>query len=792
MLSAYRVVDVTDHRGQLAGMILAGLGAEVILAEPPEGSPARRRGDGLEWWAYNRGKSSVVCATDDELLELVRGADVLLDSGGRFDPAEMAALNPSLVHVTVSAYGSDGPKSGWAASDLTILAAGCAQALNGDSDRAPVRTSVPQAWLHAGAEAAVGALLALTERNRSGLGQHVDVSAQQAVMQAGIPGVLLTPNDNPEAQRTSGGILVGPVHLQFVYPALDGYVSITLLFGSMIGPFTRRLMHWVHEAGHCDESLRDWDWDAFGLRLAMDPAGAEELEVVKAAITELTRTRTKAELFAEAQRRRILLAPVSTAAELVADEHLRARGYWQHVDGRTCPGPFVKSTAGEIPVLHAPPALGALADGALHRTAARRTAADAAGATTTTAADVDGSTATLPLAGLNVVDLTWVFAGPLTTRVLADFGATVVKVEGPAHPDASRGGGGALRGDFGLEGSVAFAHFNCGKLGLSLDLNTAAGRTVLLDLVRWADVLIESFTPGVMQAWGLGYDALRGVNPRLVMMSTSLMGQSGPQSEFAGFGNLAGAISGFYELTGWPDRAPAGPFLAYTDYIAPRYSVAALLAALDWRRHTGLGQHLDLSQAEASIHFLAPAILDHCVNGAQPTRMGNADAFLEPHGVYPCTGDDCWVAIACETDEQRRSLATALGIADHRRDGLAREPRPCVRITDDELSAWTATRSIAEVEQLLQGHGVPVHGVQNSAACWADPQLRHRQHYLTVDHPVHGSCVVEAPRVVLSRTPGVVRRAGPSMGEHNDIVLRELLGYDDDRVTELVIEGALG
>jgi crotonobetainyl-CoA:carnitine CoA-transferase CaiB-like acyl-CoA transferase len=259
------------------------------------------------------------------------------------------------------------------------------------------------------------------------------------------------------------------------------------------------------------------------------------------------------------------------------------------------------------------------------------------------------------------------------------------------------------------------------------------------------------------------------------MMSTTLMGQSGPLSAFAGFGNLAGAISGFYELTGWPDRAPAGPFLAYTDYDAPKYSVASLLAALDWRRRTGCGQHLDLSQAEASIHFLAPAILDHVVNGTNPTRMGNADAFLHPHGVHRCAGDDCWVAIACETSGQRDALAGIVG-----------------SLSEDAISAWTTGRTIADVERALQAVGVPVHGVQNSAACWADTQLQHRRHYLTVDHPVHETCVVEGPRVVLSRTPGVVRRAGPAMGEHNDDVLRGVLGYDDDRITDLVIAGALG
>src|SRR5215203_5084966 len=358
MLSAYRVIDATDHRGQVAGMMLAGLGAEVVLAEPPGGAAHRRRGDGLEFWAYNRGKQSVVCATDDDVLDLVRDADVLLDSGGRFDPDTVAAVNPAAVHVTVSAFGRDGPKSGWAASDLTILAAGCSQALNGDSDRPPVRTSVPQAWLHAGAEAAVGALLALTERATSGRGQHVDVSAQQAVLQAAIPGVLLAPNDNPEAQRTSGGILTGPVHLQFVYPASDGYVSITLLFGTMIGPFTARLMAWVHDEGHCPAAMRDWDWPAFGLRLATAEEGPAELEAVKAAITAMTSRHTKAELFAAARRRRVLLAPVTTPSELVAMEHLRARGYWDDVDGRVCPGPFVKSSAWDLPTLGAPPAVG--------------------------------------------------------------------------------------------------------------------------------------------------------------------------------------------------------------------------------------------------------------------------------------------------------------------------------------------------------------------------------------------------------------------------------------------------
>jgi benzylsuccinate CoA-transferase BbsF subunit len=368
-----------------------------------------------------------------------------------------------------------------------------------------------------------------------------------------------------------------------------------------------------------------------------------------------------------------------------------------------------------------------------------------------------------------------VYAGPLATRVLADFGATVVKVEGPVRFDGTRAGGGNVRKDYGREGSLVFAHLNAGKLGLTVDLNTERGREVLLDLVRWADVLVESYTPGTMHNWGVGYESLRTVNPGLVMLSTTLMGQSGPLADYAGFGNLAAAMAGFYELTGWPDRSPAGPFVAYTDYVSPRFAVAAVLAALDWRRRTGIGQHLDLSQAEASIHFLGAAIAQFATDGVGPTRVGNSDGFLHPHGVFPGAGEDRWVAIACENDEHRRALAAVIG-----------------ELSDAAITAWCKERGIDEIVTTLQSRGVPVHGVQNSGECWTDPQLVHRDHFVTVPHPVHDQCIIEGPRVVLSRTPGRTLRAGPALGEHNDVVLREILGYDDARIAELAIDGVLG
>ena len=793
MFEAYRILDLTDHRGAMAGNILGSLGAEVVLVEGPGGrgrgrGPVAADGTSLEWWALRRGAKSIVIRNHDELLSLVASADVLIESpdpGLALDVAEISALNPSLVHATITPFGASGPKAGWAASDLTIAAASCQAAITGDSDRAPVRISVPQAWLHAGGQAATGIALALAERRRTGLGQHVDVSAQQALMQTAFPGIVSACNDHVMTYRTSGGILVRNYHLQFVYPAADGHVSITLLFGDTIGRFTARLMEWVHETGHCDVSMRDIDWIEFGLRLFTEPEIApQQLEDAKVAIAAFTSSMTKAELFEEAQRREVLLAPVLTPGELVDVEHLREREFWSQRDDPAlgavvAPGDWVKPSAGGLPDRGLLPELDQHSD-----------EVRAPGRTPIRPADPSAS-GPRPLDGLKVVDTTWVYAGPFTTRLLADFGATVIKVEGPQRFDASRSGGGGLNGDVSPDASIQFGTLNAGKMGVTLDLNVEEGRAVFRDLVEWADVLVESYTPGTMEAWGLGYDALRGLNPSLVMLSTSLMGQTGPLSTFAGFGNLAGAISGFYEVTGWPDRAPAGPFLAYTDYIVPNFMVPLLCAALEERDRTGTGQHLDFAQAEASIHFLSSAVLEHTINGAARTRAGNADSQFVPHSMYPCEGDDDWVAVVCETDRQWRDLAGALGRPELA-DLPADERRRREAEIDEAVSAWTSGRSSADAQDALQAVGVPAHRVQNADGCFADPQLDHRGHWMTVEHPTHERMVVEAPRFQLSRTPHHVARSGPTLGEHNDHVLRDVLGYDDDRVVELAIAGAIG
>jgi crotonobetainyl-CoA:carnitine CoA-transferase CaiB-like acyl-CoA transferase len=400
----------------------------------------------------------------------------------------------------------------------------------------------------------------------------------------------------------------------------------------------------------------------------------------------------------------------------------------------------------------------------------------------------------LPLAEVRVLDFMWAMAGPAATRVLADYGATVVRVESTRHFDTARTIGPYHNAQPGPEHSGLYLNLNAGKLGVILDLSKPAGRTVVLDLVRWADVVTESFSPKTMRAWGLDYESLRRVKSDLIMLSTCLMGQSGPLSTFAGFGNLAAAISGFYNLAGWPDRPPAGPFGAYTDTVAPRFTAVAILAALDYRRRTGQGQYIDQSQAESTLHFLGPAILDYTVNGRVQGRVGNCDPAMAPHGVYPTTGEDCWVAIAVAHHGQWQALCAAMGrlelLGDERFATL--EARLAHQNALDAIVAtWTKGHDMHAVEALLQARGVPASAVQNSRELYADPQLAHRGHFVRLPHPIHGMTMVEGSRFMLSRTPAKIDRAAPTLGGDSYDVLHNILGYSEERIAELVSEEVL-
>ncbi len=401
---------------------------------------------------------------------------------------------------------------------------------------------------------------------------------------------------------------------------------------------------------------------------------------------------------------------------------------------------------------------------------------------------------TLPLADVKILDFMWAMAGPASTRMLADYGATIVRVESTRSVDVLRTIGPFHDGEMGPENSGLFQNINAGKLGITPDLSQEAGRAVCLDFVRWADVVSESFSPKAMRAWGLDYETLRQVKPDIIMVSTCLMGHTGPMAQYAGFGNLAAAISGFYNLAGWPDRPPAGPFFAYTDAVAPRFTAVAILAAIEYRRRTGQGQYIDQSQAESSLHFLGPALLDYTVNRRVQDRIGNRDPHMAPHGVYPAAGEDRWVAIAVGTGEQWEALCDVIqrpDLADDERFVTLSARLAHQDELDALIAAWTQEHDANETEATLQERGVPANAVLPMYELYHDPQLTHRDHFVELEHPIHGTTTVEGSRFKLSRTPARVERSGPTFGRDNRHVLETILGYSSERITELEAQGVL-
>jgi len=807
-MTRFRVLDLTDEGAGLCGLVLADLGADVRLIEPPSGLPSRHRGPyagesadperALGFWAVHRNKQSLVldlttAADRQRLRELARDADVIIDGGTQpalrahgLDAQSLCAEHPRLVGVTISAYGCTGPKADWPATDLTATAASMALYITGDADRPPLSATLPQAFLNAGAEAAVQTLMALTERDRSGRGQHIDVSAQTAMMATTQSFCLNHAWGAPQIERTAGGARFTPaIHIRFVYRCKDGWMNFTLLFGDAIGPATRRMFEWIHEQGYCDAAMRDKDWIGYGLALYTGAEPSEEFERVKACLDAFCAAHTKAELFAGALERKLLLVPLADAADLADSAQLAARDFWRDVERTDLsaavrfPGPFAKLSATPITYRRAPPRLG---DDRGWAHAARAPRGDL------------HTPAAQPLAGLKVADFSWVYAGPAITRNLSDYGATVVRIETSQRVEALRTQPPYWQGEIGLERSLNYGNVNTNKLGLDLNLALPEGRALAEQLIRWADVVVENYTPRVLRAFGLDWAHVHALNPRAVMLSSCLSGQTGPLADLTGYGTMGAAIAGFGYLTGWPDRPPAGAFGAYSDYTSPRLATAALLAALMHQRETGAGQYIDVSQSEASMLFLTEVALDHACNGFVTSPQGNRHCVHAPSGVYPTLGDGRWVALAATDQTQWHALCRVAGTqwADDVRYATPAARRQHADPLDADIARWSAAADADALVAALIAADVPAHIVSTSADLFADPQLAHRGHFITLNHPQMGPTPWENARAILSRTPADVHSTGPMYGEHNQLVLSELLGLDDDAIAELVIAGAIG
>ncbi len=398
--------------------------------------------------------------------------------------------------------------------------------------------------------------------------------------------------------------------------------------------------------------------------------------------------------------------------------------------------------------------------------------------------------------GLKVWDMSWVGVGPLTARYLADYGATVVRLDSSTRPDVLRLTPPFRDGVPGINNSHFYADYNASKLGIGLDLGNPLGREVALRLVDWCDVLLESFTPKTMAAWGMSYAELQPRNPGMVMLSTCMQGQTGPRRDYRGFGNLMAALSGFYEICGYSDRDPVPVYGAYTDFICQRFATTAVVAALDHRRRTGEGQHIDLSQYEAAVQLLGPELLDYELTGRVATRRGNSADAACPHGVYPTRPvreHEGWIAIACETDGHWRALCRAMGDPDWTND-----PRWSTFVgrkaaedeLDGRLAEWTSQWEQDALFAAL-APAVPAGMVPDQTGLPLDAQVRHRGYYVTLEHTEMGTVPYDGLQAHLSRTPGRLTKAAPCVGEDSYTVLADLLGMDEDEIADLLAAEAV-
>ena len=813
LLQGVRVLDLAGPRGEMAGRVLSDMGADVIKVEPPGGVASRRLppfsesepGRSLYWAAMGFGKRSVVIDLEDEegrtdLHALLATADVLVETG---EPGEMAALGlgyddikaryPSLVYVSITPYGSDGPWAMRPASDLTIEAAGGLVGLQGDGDRPPVPVGFPQASIHAGVQAAADTAIALRERERSGLGQHLDVSQQAAIIWTLMHATGFPPNtgDDPpgtsaqRAQTASSSIF--PVH-----PCKDGYATFSVVPGGLGLRHATIFMRWVAEEGELAGELADIDvdeWSAELARLVQEdlPEAMRQTALAAALVHDFISRRTMDELFERAVADGFMLAPLYTVADIARDKHLEARGFWLDIDGHRYPGPFAKLSRTPMRMERAAPTLGQ--DQALLAELDR----GAPSRSVTPSARYEGPRSDGAYAGLKVADFAWVGVGPLISKSLADHGATVVHVESATRPDVLRLGPPFKDGKPGLDNGQFMANFNASKLGLALQLNTPQGLEFATQLVEWADVVVESFTPGTLARWGLDYATLSARRPELIMLSTCLRGQSGPQSSYPGFGLQGACLSGLHRITGWPDRQPAGTWGAYTDFINPRFGSGVIAAAIRYRDLTGQGQHIDLAQTESAMHFSAPLLLDYFENGRVQLAPGHDSLYACPHGVFATEGVERYVAIVTDTTEQWRALCAAAGLdawtgAEY--DDFATRAAAKQEI-EREIGAWCAVQHHDAVIDQLSAVGVPVALVQRPSDLYVDPQVEHRGFFVTLDHSVMGPTPYDGHVTRFSGSPGKLRKAAPALGEDTHYVLSELLDADDAAIVAAVGAGAL-
>ena len=394
--------------------------------------------------------------------------------------------------------------------------------------------------------------------------------------------------------------------------------------------------------------------------------------------------------------------------------------------------------------------------------------------------------------GIKVAELIWAETGPLITKYLADHGATVIHIESTTRVDTARMSPPYKDNIVGPDRGGFYVDRNSNKYSATLNLNHPKGIEIAKKFVAWVDIFVEAFTAGTTKKWGLAYEDLKKIKPDIIMLSTCIFGQTGPRASLPGLGSQLTGLAGFVHLTGWPDREAAQPFGPHTDYLVPSLGGAALIAAIDYRRRTGRGQYLDLSQYEAALQYLSPPLLAYSANHEVTIRDGNRCQYAAPHGVYPCKGDDRWCAIAVASDEEWESFCQAIG-----NPAWTNDPKFSTLLgrkeNEDKLEAlianWTSNFEAEEVMGRMQSAGVPAGVVQNCKDIQEDIQLWHRDYFTKLDHPVIGKHTVGRSPFILSQSPAKINKHAPCLGQDNEYVYTQILGIPDDQFIELLNAG---
>ena len=788
-LTGVRVLQFPDHKTALCGRLLAAMGADVVLAEPPGGATLRHApphagdtGEGLFFWytaADTRSVALDLRRPEDRttLLGLAAAADVLLDP---FPPGHLASLglgdkaifaaNPRLVFASVTPFGQTGPFRDYRGSDIVGWATGGLMGTTGDPAREPLNAPALQASQVASIWATIAVLGALWRRLETGQGARIDLSVQDAVFDMSETAHSFYLCNGDVVKRLNGD---HPIATPFkVYKSKDGYCFVS---ASTRGQWSE-FLEWMASYGVDVAPLREMD-------LLSAPERLKRRDEINRVVGQFALRASHEELWVGGAQRGIANGPVRAVRETLQDDQLAFRGFFGWMaDPRPgmeevrhpYPGLPFRGEAGPLRPGHAPPPRPG------QHTA--EVLVDWAKPGRSWPAPRMPHRA-LPLESIRVVETCHQIAGPTMGRVLADLGATVVKLEPREVGDPSRNLVPFPDRRPHLEHSYTFQDMNRNKLSVTLNLKHPHGRDLALALARRADAWVENYSAGTLERLGIGYETLAAANPRLVVASNTGYGQQGPRRGWPCNHPTAAALAGLIGLFAYEGGEPLGFGNSYTDFIAGYFGAIGVMEGLFRRELTGRGDHVDASMVECAANLVGAQLLDWAVNRRDARGEGNrAGALGAPlQGVYRCAGTDRWIAVTAPDREALASLAHLVGALG----GAS----PAEAAT--ALASWTALRDPWEAFHALQRAGVPAGVVEEGPDFQRDEQLQHRGAIAWVPHAELGKAPIVQCPIFLDGQRLSVRMPGPLLGEHTEQVLKGTLGLGEQEYLQRVVEEAV-